>query len=170
MSQNYDGRRISTDINPIPDSDKVELRMTLVPAMLHLFAPGDKTVRAQVAESVRLIAELEFPERWLYLIDQVMTFRSLTDTTTNTSVLETAHSICAPCRAHVRSGALFSEINYVLSRFMDPFLQLFCHIAGLLLSPSLSPPTPVFVGQVTLLLEIYDDFTFRAPARDRGRV
>ncbi|KZP10209.1 hypothetical protein FIBSPDRAFT_220491 [Athelia psychrophila] len=96
MSQNYDGRRISTDINPIPDSDKVELRKTLVPAMLHLSAPGDKTIRAQVAESVSLIAELDFPERWLDLIDQLVSFLSLTDTTTNTSVLETAHSICAP--------------------------------------------------------------------------
>lgn len=56
-------------MNPIAESDKVDLRKALVPAMLHLSAPGDKTLRAQVAESVSLIAELDFPERWPDLID-----------------------------------------------------------------------------------------------------
>ncbi|KZP10235.1 hypothetical protein FIBSPDRAFT_963317 [Athelia psychrophila] len=87
-----------------------------------------------------VIAALEFPERWPDLINQLTTSLSPTDTTTNASVLETAHSIFAPWRAHVRSDALFSEINYVLSRFMDPFLQLFRHTAGPL------PPLPVPVS------------------------
>lgn len=37
--------------------------------MLNLSAHGDKAFRAQVAESVSLIAELDFPERWLNLIE-----------------------------------------------------------------------------------------------------
>lgn len=37
--------------------------------MLHLSTPGDKALRAQVAENVSFIIELHFPERWPDLID-----------------------------------------------------------------------------------------------------
>ncbi|KZP11498.1 hypothetical protein FIBSPDRAFT_1050734 [Athelia psychrophila] len=87
-------------------------------------------------------ALLDFPERWPDLIDQLTTALSPTDATTTTSALEAAHSTFAPWRAHIRSDALFSEVNYV---FMDSFLRLFRHIASLLLTPSSPPPTPALV-------------------------
>jgi hypothetical protein len=37
--------------------------------MIALSGPNEKTIRAQIAESVSLIAELDFPERWPDLID-----------------------------------------------------------------------------------------------------
>lgn len=37
--------------------------------MLALSNPSDKVIRAQVAEAVSLIAELDFPEKWPDLID-----------------------------------------------------------------------------------------------------
>ena len=37
--------------------------------MLALSAPSDKAIRAQVAEAVALIAELDFPNKWDNLID-----------------------------------------------------------------------------------------------------
>jgi hypothetical protein len=37
--------------------------------MIALSSPSEKAIRAQVAESVSLIAELDFPERWRDLID-----------------------------------------------------------------------------------------------------
>lgn len=37
--------------------------------MIALSGPNEKTIRAQVAESVSLIAELDFPERWPDLVD-----------------------------------------------------------------------------------------------------
>ncbi|KZP27600.1 ARM repeat-containing protein [Athelia psychrophila] len=91
--------RWEEDINSIPESDKAELRKALVPAMLHVSTPGDKTIRAQVAESVSLIAEVDFPERWPELTDQLTASLSPTYTTANVSVLEPAHSIFAPWRA-----------------------------------------------------------------------
>jgi len=45
------------------------LRAQLVPAMLRLSNPADKTIRVQIAESVSLIAQLDFPEQWPDLID-----------------------------------------------------------------------------------------------------
>jgi exportin-2 (importin alpha re-exporter) len=37
--------------------------------MIALSGPNEKAIRAQVVESVSLIAELDFPERWPDLID-----------------------------------------------------------------------------------------------------
>lgn len=77
----------------------------------------------------------------------------------NVGVLETAHSIFRPWRAEARSDALFTEINYVLSRFTRPFLQLFMHTATLLFS---SPP-PANLTQVAqamvFLVDIFYDLT-----------
>lgn len=42
----------------------------------------------------------------------------------NLGVLQTAHSIFRRWRAAFRSDALYSEINFVLSRFAEPYLAL----------------------------------------------
>ena len=57
------------DVQPLPEQDKVALRGELIPAMLTLADPSNKAVRAQVAESVALVAELDFPAKWPDLID-----------------------------------------------------------------------------------------------------
>lgn len=51
------------------EADKGALRDQLIPAMITLSATEDKAIRAQVAESVALIAELDFPNKWVDLID-----------------------------------------------------------------------------------------------------
>ncbi|KAK0485031.1 CAS/CSE protein [Armillaria novae-zelandiae] len=155
------------DVQPLAEQDKVVLRSELVPAMLALSNPTDKAIRAQVAESVSLIAELDFPEKWPNLIDQLVSSLSATDYNINVGVLQTAHSIFNQWRAHVRSDKLFSEINFVFSKFMDPFLQLFRQTATLLLSnpspnPALTTPTSNYMTlaqSMVLLIEIFHDFT-----------
>lgn len=64
-------RRVSVlqEDTPIPDPDKASLRNDLVPAMIALSQPTDKAVRAQIAESISLIASADFPEPWSDLID-----------------------------------------------------------------------------------------------------
>lgn len=58
------------DVNPLSEADKVSLRAELVPAMIALSTdPADKAIRAQTAESISLIAELDFPAKWPDLID-----------------------------------------------------------------------------------------------------
>ncbi|KAF9027107.1 Cse1-domain-containing protein [Hymenopellis radicata] len=155
------------DVQPLRENDKASLRSQLVPAMLALSNPADKAIRAQVAESVSLIAALDFPTKWPDLIQQLVASLSATDYNINVGVLQTAHSIFGPWRAHVRSDQLFSEINFVFSIFMQPFLQLFRQTATLLLSnpspnPALTTPTSNYalVAQsMVLLLEIFHDFT-----------
>jgi len=57
------------DVQALPENDKIALRNQLVPTMLGLSAPSDRAIRVQVAESVSLIAELDFPTKWTDLID-----------------------------------------------------------------------------------------------------
>ncbi|KAK7018752.1 importin-alpha export receptor [Paramarasmius palmivorus] len=75
------------------------------------FGPSDKGIRAQVAESVALIAELDFPSKWPDLIDQLVGSLQTSESNTILGVLHTAHSIFRQWRAHVRSDQLFTEIN-----------------------------------------------------------
>lgn len=89
---------------------------------------------------------------------------SATDYNVNVGVLQTAHSIFQQWRAHVRSDQLFTEINFVLSRFMDPFLHLFRQTASFLLSSNSSNALPgkdyLLLAQAMVLLnDIYYDFT-----------
>ncbi|KAI0350026.1 Cse1-domain-containing protein [Trametes cingulata] len=151
--------RWEDDEPPVPPADRAALREALVPAMIQLSNPSDKAVRAQVAESISLIAKVDFPEQWPDLVDKLVSSLSETDFEINIGVLETAHSIFRPWRAEARSDALFTVINYVLSRFTRPFLQLFAHTSALLFS---SPP-PANLAQVAqaavFLVDIFYDLT-----------
>ena len=58
----------------VADADKQQLRTMLVPAMITLSAKSEKTLRAQVAETVSIIAGYEFPERWDGLVKVCQSF------------------------------------------------------------------------------------------------
>ena len=167
---------LTKDDTPLPEQDKIAIRSQLVPAMIALSDPADKAIRAQIAESVALIAELDFPAKWNDLVDvrrsslttcsfsnipqqQLVLSLSSTDYSINVGVLQTAHSIFNQWRAQVRSDGLFTEINFVLSRFMKPFLDLFSQTATLLLSSS-TPSNIAIVAQAQIILaDIFYDFT-----------
>ncbi|KAF9036301.1 CAS/CSE protein [Panaeolus papilionaceus] len=158
--KNITKSRWEEEVQPLAETDKAALRANLVPAMLALSSASDKAIRAQVAESVALIAELDFPDKWSDLIDQLVSSFSATDYTVNIAVLETAHSIFQQWRSLVRSDKLFSEINIVLTRMMDPFLQLFRQTANYLLTrPNPSPPYDLLAQAMVCLTDIYYDFT-----------
>ncbi|EJF64481.1 importin alpha re-exporter, partial [Dichomitus squalens LYAD-421 SS1] len=151
--------RWEDDEPPIADADRAGLREALVPAMIQLSNASDKAVRAQIAESISLVAKSDFPERWPDLVDKLVVSLSESNYEVNVGVLETAHSIFRPWRAEARSDALFTEINYVLSRFTTPFLSLFLHTTTLLFAQP-PPPNLAQVAQATVfLVEIYYDLT-----------
>ncbi|KAH7910550.1 CAS/CSE protein [Hygrophoropsis aurantiaca] len=151
--------RWEEDVAALPEQDKTSLRSELVPAMIALSGPADKAIRAQIAESVALIAELDFPVKWTDLIDQLVMSLSPTEYSVNIGVLETAHSIFRQWRAQVRTDELFTEINLVFSRFMTPFLQLFRASASLLFTTPAPPNLSLVARTQILLAEIFYDFT-----------
>lgn len=151
--------RWEEDDAPLPEADKAALRSQLVPAMIALSDPTDKAIRAQIAESVALIAELDFPVKWTDLIDQLILSLSQTDYSINVGVLQTAHSIFNQWRAQVRSDELFTEINFVLSRFMQPFLDLCNQTATILLSSPAPPNIAILTQAQIILIDIFYDLT-----------
>ncbi|KAG8818027.1 importin-alpha export receptor [Serendipita sp. 399] len=113
------------DTAPIAEEDKARLRQHLIPAMISLSQPADKALRAQIAESVSLVAAVDFPSQWPNLFDELVASLSPTALHQTLSILETAHSICNPWRSAMRDNTLYSTINLVLERFAAPFLEVF---------------------------------------------
>lgn len=48
----------------MPESDKTRLRGHLIASMISLSAPTDKALRAQIGETVSIVAEADFPQAW----------------------------------------------------------------------------------------------------------
>ncbi len=57
------------DLPNVLDADKATLRAQLVPSIISLAGASDKAIRAQVAETVAVIAKYDFPEQWSELVD-----------------------------------------------------------------------------------------------------
>jgi exportin-2 (importin alpha re-exporter) len=99
----------------------------------------------------------------------------------NNGVLATAHSIFrrsayssstdrsfrannSSWRSQFRSDRLYSEINYVLSRFCQPYYELFSHVDRLLSTPASQPlppnsSLPQLAQALTLLVELFHDLS-----------
>ena len=80
-------------------------------------------IQAQLGEAVSVIADSDFWERWDTLVDDLISRLTPDDLTVNTGVLQVAHSIFGRWRPLYRSDDLFTEINHVLQKFAQPFLQ-----------------------------------------------
>ncbi|PAV17971.1 importin alpha re-exporter [Pyrrhoderma noxium] len=154
-------RRWEDDEPIIPDTEKLQLRSLLVPAMISLSSPADKNLRTQVAETISIVAGYDFPERWNTLVqDLVSALKPSPDAyATNLSLLETAHSIFNRWRSEMRSDELFTVINFVLSQFVDPFLQVLRFTAGLLLDSPLPPKedAETLAQCMVVLINLYYD-------------
>ncbi|KAF8513582.1 CAS/CSE protein [Hysterangium stoloniferum] len=144
---------------PISPEDKAVIRSQLVPAMIALSLPGDKSLRAQVAESVSVVAEHDFPQNWPELIDQLVSSLSISDYGVSLGVLETAHSIFNRWRSAIRSDDLYTVINYVLSRFVEPFVGFFRQTASVLLSNQNISNGMIVAQSQTVLMSIFYDLT-----------
>lgn len=166
----------------------------LVPAMITLSAKSDKSLRVQVAETVSIIARYDFPERWDGLITVRLPLNLMYGNTdliriqelvgalkpspqsyaTNLSVLETAHSIFGRWRSEMRSNELFTTINFVLSQFVEPFLQVLRYTSSLLLDQPLSTRSKEEVETIAqsmvVLINLYNDLTCQdiAPTLEDG--
>ncbi|GJJ14609.1 hypothetical protein Clacol_008875 [Clathrus columnatus] len=144
---------------PISLDDKNVIRPELVRAMISLSSPADKPLRAQIAESVSIVASYDFPERWPDLITQLVSSLSTVDYSISLGVLETAHSIFYRWRSAVRSNELYTVINYVLDHFVAPFVSFFRETATILLSNPNVPNLSVVAQAQAVLMSLFYDLT-----------
>ncbi|KAI8396971.1 hypothetical protein B1J92_H07821g [Nakaseomyces glabratus] len=96
------------------------IKNEIVPLMIAL--PGN--LQVQIGESISVIADSDFPERWPTLLDDLVSKLSTDDMVTNKGVLTVAHSIFKRWRPLFRTNELFLEIKLVLDKFTEPFLNL----------------------------------------------
>ena len=67
-------------------------------------------------------------------------------------------------RAQFRTDKLYSEINYVLSRFCQPYYELFSHVDRLLSTPPDQPlppnsSLPLLAQSLQLLIQLFHDLS-----------
>jgi len=92
-------------------------------------------------------------------MQQLVTSLSTSDYAVSLGVLETAHSIFSRWRSAIRTDDLYTVINYVLDRFVNPFVSFFRQTATPLLSDP-NPPNALFVAQSqAVLMSIFYDLT-----------
>ncbi|OXB34588.1 importin-alpha export receptor [Cryptococcus neoformans] len=149
-----------TQINP---ADKAAIKSQLVPMMIALGTPQTSRLQSQIGEGLSHIASLDFPGEWEGLCDELVNSLTPDNFVINNGVLATAHSIFKRWRSQFRTNELYSEINFVLSRFCEPYYRLFQHVDQLLGMPPASLPTNssiLLLGQTLLLLiQLFHDLS-----------
>lgn len=98
--------------------------LTIKSELIGLMTSVQPTIQSQLGESISLIAESDFWEKWDTLVDDLVSRFTADNAAVNNGVLQVAHSIFKRWRPLFRSDDLFTEINHVLSKFGQPFLVL----------------------------------------------
>ncbi|KAI9340023.1 Cse1-domain-containing protein [Zopfochytrium polystomum] len=109
------------DSTRLPDEDRKQIKGMIV----QLMTVSPQSIQVQLSEAISIIADTDFPQLWPDLIDDLVSKLNPNEYASSIGILQTAHSILKRWRHQFRSDELFTEINFVLSRFAEPFLQFF---------------------------------------------
>ncbi|KAI9864617.1 MAG: importin-alpha export receptor [Trichoglossum hirsutum] len=105
----------------LPDVEVIAIKQELIGLMTST-PPG---IQSQLGDAISVIADSDFWQRWESLVDDLVSRLTPDNATINNGVLQVAHSIFKRWRPLFRSDDLFTEVNFVLSKFGAPFLTLF---------------------------------------------
>lgn len=83
------------------------------------------SIQAQASESISLIAQVDWPNKWDNLLPELVHKFSSPDPAVVNGVLLTANSIMRRFRYAQKSDALYSDIVYALQHVQAPLLSLF---------------------------------------------
>ncbi|KAF5879233.1 putative chromosome segregation protein cse1 protein [Botrytis fragariae] len=97
---------------------------TIKTELIGLMVSVPNSIQAQLGEAISIIAESDFWDRWDTLVDDLVSRLTPNNAKINNGVLEVAHSIFKRWRPLFASDALYTEVNHVLSKFGQPFVQL----------------------------------------------
>ncbi|KAL8952572.1 MAG: hypothetical protein Q9222_001526 [Ikaeria aurantiellina] len=104
----------------LPQKEVVSIKRELIGLMINVPA----NIQYQLGDAVGVIADSDFWRRWDTLVDDLISRLTPDNARINNGVLQVAHSIFKRWRPLYRSDELFTEINHVLGKFGDPFVQL----------------------------------------------
>ncbi|GAA6039444.1 hypothetical protein JCM8097_009549 [Rhodosporidiobolus ruineniae] len=144
---------------PLTTGTATTLKDSVVPVMISL--SGEPALQVQIGEAIAVMAEADFPEEWDTLIDQLTSHLTPDNFVVNNAVLQTAHSIFRGWRSMFRTDVLFTAINFVLSRFCEPYFKVFQQTDALLSNAaSLSADQhAVLLRTLLLLMQLFYDLS-----------
>jgi exportin-2 (importin alpha re-exporter) len=105
----------------ISDADRNTIKSHLV----QLMCTVPPLIQSLLSESISLIAEVDYPDRWGNLLPELVQQFDSTDISTVTGVLKSCHSIFSRFRYVARSNELYAVILYTLNIIQAPLLTLF---------------------------------------------
>ncbi|ODV58371.1 importin-alpha export receptor, partial [Ascoidea rubescens DSM 1968] len=138
------------------DVNQVQLiKSKIVGLMINL--TSFKNLQLQIADSISIIADSDFPQNWTNLIDDLVSnlVNNGNDPNIVNGVLIVAHSIFKKWRPLFRSDDLFLEIKLVIEKFSQPFLELFVNTDRLI---DLTPDSNILLQNLLLIVKVYYDF------------
>jgi exportin-2 (importin alpha re-exporter) len=100
---------------------------TIKSELIGLMVKVPSTLQAQLGDAISVIADSDFYQNWDTLVDDLVSRLTPDNAATNNGVLKVAHSVFKKWEPLYRSDELYTEINHVLSRFGEPFLQLWAN-------------------------------------------
>lgn len=106
--------KLSADVVTTVKSRIVQMMMEL----------ENDNLKKQVGECISLIASLDFPEKWVDLVDQLVAGLSSDLLRNVNGVLAVAHLIFKRWRPLFALDELFLEIKFVLEKFCEPFMKV----------------------------------------------
>ncbi|KAI4180184.1 MAG: hypothetical protein L6R41_007404 [Letrouitia leprolyta] len=104
----------------LPENEIISIKRELIGLMISVPA----NIQYQLGDAVSVIADSDFWRRWDTLVDDLVSRLTPDNAQVNNGVLQVAHSIFKRWRPLYRSDELFTEINHVLGKFGEPFVQL----------------------------------------------
>lgn len=154
LSRNY----IDSDGNYLLNLNDVNsIKARIIILMVNL---DNKNLKVQVCECISIIADSDFPQNWINLIDELISILNNNDNLNNINgVLQVCHSIFKRWRPLFGSDELFLEIKFVLDKFSNIFKNLLVKIDSLI-DGNLNNPAILeqLFENLLLLVKIYYDF------------
>ncbi|SNX87170.1 probable CSE1 - Nuclear envelope protein that mediates the nuclear export of importin alpha [Melanopsichium pennsylvanicum] len=150
----------------VPHQDKVAFKQNIIPLLTAISTnsngtpPAPTNVRNQLEDAIALVAQNDFPHDWSELMDELVPKLSDQDDQLVLGILRTAHTIFYRWRSAFRSDALYSEINYVLTKFALPHLDLLKRTDQKLLDPNTpSASLPLLAEILNMALQVFYDLS-----------
>mmetsp|Transcript_36288 Transcript_36288/g.87897 ORF Transcript_36288/g.87897 Transcript_36288/m.87897 type:complete len:977 (+) Transcript_36288:29-2959(+) len=102
-----------------------EDRITVKKHLVELMCTVPPQIQAQVSESISLIAGVDFPKKWEYLLPELVQKMQSPDLAVVNGCLMTVNAIFKRFRYVQRSDALYADLIFALNHMQQPLLIMF---------------------------------------------
>lgn len=149
-SQDEDGN------HKLPQNEVATIKSELIGLMVKV----PSTLQAQLGDAISVIADSDFYQNWDTLVDDLVSRLTPDNAATNNGVLKVAHSVFKKWEPLYQSDELYTEINHVLAKFGNPFLQLWANEDQMITAnESNAPVLKEHLGTLDLVIKLLYDLS-----------